>query len=505
MSSAFQRVRIQSAATSPRPRDYRGSSAFRVALAAGVLAAVVSWLGGQYLVEAQYREESKEIGNHLEGMGSKLSQSLVVSLDRGDLDAALGVIQTQLSRYPGANAAVLDAEGQLLVGPISTNTWAALTSHKDWEIPSLHRGRLGDTRAVEWQGSIFGRQDSLGTLALRLPVPGPVWAGALFNFTAATSLFAAVVTFLYLSSAFRGVAGLRRVLERISQGDYCERAAVVGCSEIKTLIRETHHSLDAFILAGEEAHKVYAETAIALSKTIEAKDRYTSGHSQRVAVYSVEIGDAIGLPPERVETLRLGALLHDIGKVSTPDHVLLKPGQLTDEEFELMKKHPMAGDRILSAIPGLRDMADIARSHHEKWDGSGYPMGVSGDSIPLEGRIVAIADAYDALVTKRSYKPAMPVAKVLAILEKDAGSHFDPDLVQVFVAMKRNGQGYKPLKKGKASMEAKTKANPQAELQEEAELPQVGPQPEDAKGSPDAAKNEVEQGEKAAKHNPATD
>jgi len=444
-----------------------------VALGAGVLAAAVSWLGGQYLVEAQYREESKEIGNHLEGMGSKLSKSLVVSLDRGDLDAALGVIQTQLSRYPGANAAVLDGEGELLVGPLSTNTWDALTSRKDLEIPGLQRGRLGDTRAVDWQGNIFGRQDSLGTLVLRLPVPGPVWAGALYNFTAGASLFAAVVTFLYLSSAFRGVAGLRRVLERISLGDYCERAAVVGCPEIKTLIQDTHHALDAFIVAGEEAHKVYVETAIALSKTIEAKDRYTSGHSQRVAVYSIEMGEALGLPAERVETLRLGALLHDIGKVSTPDHVLLKPGQLTDEEFELMKKHPMAGDRILSAIPGLRDMADIARSHHEKWDGSGYPMGVSGDSIPLEGRIVAIADAYDALVTKRSYKPAMPVAKALAILEKDAGSHFDPDIVRVFVAMKRNGQGYKPLKKGEASMEAKTKANPRPEPKAEVEPPKV--------------------------------
>lgn len=475
MSSAFQRVRSQNVATSPRPRGYRGSSAFRVALGAGVLAALVSWLGGQYLVEAQYREESKEIGNHLEGMGSKLSQDLVVPLDRGDLDAALGVIQTHLRRYPGANAAVLDAEGEVLVGPLSTNTWEALSSRKDLEIPGLRRGRLGDTRAVDWQGRIFGRQESLGSLVLRLPVPGPVWAGALYNFTAATSLFAAVVTFLYLSSAFRGVAGLRRVLNRISQGDYCERAAVVGCPEVKTLIRDTHQALDAFILAGEEARKVYVETAIALSKTIEAKDRYTSGHSQRVAVYSIEIGVALGLPPERVETLRLGALLHDIGKVSTPDYVLLKPGALTDEEFEVMKKHPMAGDRILSAIPGLRDMADIARSHHEKWDGSGYPMGVSGDSIPLEGRIVAVADAYDALVTKRSYKPAMPVAKALAILEKDAGSHFDPDLVQVFVAMKRNGQGYKPLKKGEASMEAKTKANPQTELKAEAELPNVEP------------------------------
>lgn len=469
MSSAFQRVRSQPAATAPRSSGHRGSSAFRVALAAGVLAAVVSWLGGQYLVEAQYREESKEIGNYMETMGAQLTQNLVLPLDQGDMSAALAVIQSNLSRYPGANAAVLDPDGKLLVGPLASASLEPLSAPKNLGIPGLRRGRLGDTRAVEWHGTVFGRQDPLGSLVLRFPVPGPVWAGALLNFAAAASLFAAVVTFLYLSSAFRGLAGLRRVLERIGQGDYCERAAVVGCSEMKAIIRATHEALDSFLVAGEEAHKVYVETAIALSKTIEAKDRYTSGHSQRVAVYSIEMGNAIGLPPERVETLRLGALLHDIGKVSTPDHVLLKPGQLTEEEFAIMKKHPMAGDRILSAIPGLRDMADIARSHHEKWDGSGYPMGVSGDSIPLEGRIVAIADAYDALVTKRSYKPAMPVAKALAILEKDAGSHFDPDLVKVFVAMKRNGQGYKPLKKGEASMEAPTKAKNKTESRTESE------------------------------------
>ncbi len=461
MTSAFPRVPSAAAGAPPRRRGPWGSTPFRVALVAGLLAAAVSWGGGQYLAESQYREESKAIGTAMQPLGRGLADALVAPLDRGDLLAGMRQMRVALERLPEADAVLLDADGAVLLGPMTSSELPALDAVKDLNNPGLSRGRHGDIRVVQWQGQVHGRTDALGTLVLRLPVPGPVWAGALLNFVAVASIFAAVASFIYLSVALRGIAGARRVLARASQGDYCERATVVGCTEVKQLVRDVHGALDAFIVSGEEARKVYVETAIALSKTIEAKDRYTSGHSQRVAIYSVEIGEEMGLPAERVETLRLGALLHDIGKVSTPDHVLLKPSALDDDEFELMKKHPMAGDRILSAIPGLRDMADIARSHHEKWDGSGYPMGVSGDSIPLEGRIVAIADAYDALVTKRSYKPAMPVAKALAILEKDAGTHFDPELVRLFVAMKKAGRGYKPLKKAEAAVEAPTRAKAQ--------------------------------------------
>jgi putative nucleotidyltransferase with HDIG domain len=352
-------------------------------------------------------------------------------------------LQTLLAQVPaGWSLFVTDLQGQVIARygvDAESARLHKVTATSDGQILGSQKGR----RFLEARYRMEGRLAPMGTLHVRRPLAKPLWAGSVPTVAMGGGAFLALFTFLWLSFAFRGVSQFRRVLSRASKEEFFHRAPLVGCGEMKSMAWDLNRTLDSLTEASVRVRNVYVETALALSRTVEAKDKYTSGHSQRVARHAVELGEAVGLDGERLEMLRIGALLHDIGKVAVPDAVLLKPGALDDAEYEEMKRHPMAGDRILAAIPGLRDIADIARSHHERWDGAGYPMGAVGDAIPLEARIVGIADAYDALTTKRSYKEAMPVERALKILEKDAGSHFDPELVRLFVAKKRSGDSYK--------------------------------------------------------------
>jgi hypothetical protein len=173
MTSAFPRVPSAAAGAPPRRRGPWGSTPFRVALVAGLLAAAVSWGGGQYLVESQYREESKEIGTALQPLGRGLADALVAPLDRGDLLAGMRQMRVALERLPEADAVLLDADGAVLLGPMTSSELPALDAVKDLNNPGLSRGRHGDIRVVQWQGPVHGRTDALGMLILRLPVPGP--------------------------------------------------------------------------------------------------------------------------------------------------------------------------------------------------------------------------------------------------------------------------------------------------------------------------------------------
>jgi len=174
---------------------------------------------------------------------------------------------------------------------------------------------------------------------------------------------------------------------------------------------------------------------VALGNAIDAKDAYTEGHAERVGHYSVAIGKRLGLPYERLRNLRLGGVLHDIGKIGVPEAILNKPGPLTDEEFAIMKKHPEIGERICAPLKSMRPILPIIRSHHERPNGSGYPDGLAGEDIPLEARIVCLADIYDALATTRSYKKAFPREQCIEMLRADAAKGLlDPKVVEAFVA-----------------------------------------------------------------------
>jgi response regulator RpfG family c-di-GMP phosphodiesterase len=170
-------------------------------------------------------------------------------------------------------------------------------------------------------------------------------------------------------------------------------------------------------------------------RLLEARDAYTRGHSQRVARYAVGAAVRLGLTDERLEQVRLGGELHDIGKIGTADHILHKPGPLTDEEFAQIKRHTVDGERILA--PLFRDrpaVMQIVRSHHERMDGRGFPDGLPGDRIPLEARIVGVADAFDAMTTNRAYREARQPAEAMQELRRFIGTQFDPAVVEAFLA-----------------------------------------------------------------------
>ncbi len=165
----------------------------------------------------------------------------------------------------------------------------------------------------------------------------------------------------------------------------------------------------------------YTEVIVALVAAVEAKDPYTRGHTQRVAELAVRIGEELRLSPERLRTLGRAAMLHDIGKIGVPDAILNKPGKLTREEFAAIQEHPVRGYQIISGIRSLRRELSGVRSHHERLDGSGYPDGLRGDALPQEARIIAVADVYDALTSRRAYRDALSSAAALAIIAADTG------------------------------------------------------------------------------------
>ncbi|HEY2536465.1 MAG TPA: HD domain-containing phosphohydrolase [Solirubrobacteraceae bacterium] len=184
-----------------------------------------------------------------------------------------------------------------------------------------------------------------------------------------------------------------------------------------------------------ELEDARAKTLRRLALAAEYRDDDTFEHTTRVGSMSAEIGALLGLGEDQVDTLHLAALLHDVGKIGIPDRILLKRGRLTLEEYEVMQTHTILGARLLtgSGSPVLQMATLIAESHHEWWDGKGYPHGISGEAIPLVGRIVAVADVFDALTHDRPYKSAWPVARAIAEIKNEAGSHFDPKVVAAFL------------------------------------------------------------------------
>jgi putative two-component system response regulator len=187
--------------------------------------------------------------------------------------------------------------------------------------------------------------------------------------------------------------------------------------------------------------RAYLDTVSVLANTIEGRDPYTKGHVERVAGYALCLAGELGWAPEHLRMLEFGAMLHDIGKIVIPDTILNKPSALTPMEWDAMREHPAAGARILREISHLQSTVPYVLYHHERWDGSGYPQGLKGKDIPVEGRLLAIVDVYDALTTARPYHPPRATYEVIQFLQKNAGRLFDPHLVATFIkAMPLNGK-----------------------------------------------------------------
>jgi putative nucleotidyltransferase with HDIG domain len=247
---------------------------------------------------------------------------------------------------------------------------------------------------------------------------------------------AGIASFWLARTISRPIDTLSRSLcEMTKSRDFEHPVQPTGSSlEVDTLTEAFNTMMESVSTAESERQSAYVGSIRALALALDARDPYTAGHSERVSVLSVAVGRQMGLPDEQLEILRLGALLHDIGKIGISDAVLRKPGSLTPEEFELIREHPLLGARILRNVPFLSAHLPIVELHHERPDGQGYPHRLRGDEIPIAARIVHVVDAFDAITSARAYRRARTGAEALRELWQHAGSQFDVEVVQALAA-----------------------------------------------------------------------
>jgi putative nucleotidyltransferase with HDIG domain len=189
----------------------------------------------------------------------------------------------------------------------------------------------------------------------------------------------------------------------------------------------------------ERLEQQHLATVGALAAALEAKDAYTGGHAQAIAQFAVSVGEELGLSGRELRAVRMGALLHDVGKIAIPDSILNKAGPLTDEEFAVMKRHAVIGADIIAGVPGLEEVVALVRRSHERWDGRGYPDGLAGTDVPRGAYVIAVCDAYHAMIEDRVYRTAMSVEGAIAELRRCSGSQFMPAAVDALVAIVERG------------------------------------------------------------------
>lgn len=360
----------------------------------------------------------------------------------------------------GFLAYVVDRRGQLLFA----SDPAALPSRDLSKIDLVREFMAQPIRLTKsyTRGEGKGARRVLGTLAT---VPPPTdWGvivekeeasafAAVAQMTRASTSLAALalvlvglVALLVARFLSRPVLDLVEKVRSVAEGHFKQRVPVRGVYELAQLSAtfnamsdSIEKSVERLRLAARENQELFINSIRTLAAAIDAKDPYTRGHSERVARYSVMIARHMEMTPEEVRTVRLGALLHDIGKIGIDDRILRKPTALTGEEFEVMKTHPVKGAIIMGQIPQLKDVVPGIRHHHEKWAGGGYPEGLSGTGIPRIARIIAVADTFDAMTTTRPYQKAMPLPYVIERIQNFAGRSFDPEVTGALEKAFRNG------------------------------------------------------------------
>ena len=247
--------------------------------------------------------------------------------------------------------------------------------------------------------------------------------------------------YILLLTGHKDLAPPLETIRRLDIQGYCEKSdkfdqlLLLIESGIKSIEQmQTIKKINAELEdKNEELEKAYLDTIGILRQTVEAKDPYTRGHSDRVSELSVLIGKKMGLDEKTLHTLKIGGLFHDIGKIGIPDSILLKEAKLDDYEYSQIKNHPTIGVHMLGDAEVFKDIIPIVKHHHERFDGKGYPSQLSGENIPLIARITTIADAFDAMTSKRTYRNALPIGVVKAEIEKCSGNQFDPNIAKVFL------------------------------------------------------------------------
>jgi HD-GYP domain-containing protein (c-di-GMP phosphodiesterase class II) len=258
--------------------------------------------------------------------------------------------------------------------------------------------------------------------------------------------FSVLVGVLFAAGVTRPIRALAEKTQEIAQGNYDQRVETRSRNEIGVLAdnfnvmsAEIQKAVEGLKRAAHENHLLFLNSIRMLAAAIDAKDPYTRGHSERVARYSVAIGKHMRLSAEEMKNLRISALLHDVGKIGIDDRILRKPGALSEDEFEVMKGHPEKGAAIMGGVLQLNECIPGMKYHHEKWSGGGYPDGLKGDEIPMQARIVSIADTFDAMTTNRPYQKAMDLNYVVEKIMSFAGSRFDPRVCDAFVQAVKQG------------------------------------------------------------------
>ncbi|MEJ2350720.1 MAG: HD domain-containing phosphohydrolase [Anaerolineales bacterium] len=234
--------------------------------------------------------------------------------------------------------------------------------------------------------------------------------------------------------------GLVQASTEVALGNLAVQVDPHSNDEVAVLTESFNHMVKNLKKSKMDLIEAYDTTLEGWARAVELRERKTGEHTRRVAEMAVRLAEKMDFDEEQMPHLRRGALLHDIGKIGIPDAILLKPGKLTDEEWKTMRKHPQYAYEMLWQIEFLRPAIEIPYCHHEKWNGSGYPRGLTGEGIPLEARIFAVVDVFDALTSDRPYRKAMPEEQVIEIIQRESGAHFDPQVVEAFMDLV-NGSG----------------------------------------------------------------
>lgn len=247
--------------------------------------------------------------------------------------------------------------------------------------------------------------------------------------------------YILLLTGHKDLAPPLETIRKLDIQGYCEKSdkfdqlLLLIESGIKSIgqMHEIRRINDELADTYDKLEEAFLDSVQVLRSTVEAKDPYTRGHSDRVSEYSVLIGEKLGLPEEDIKNLRTGGLFHDIGKLGIPDAILLKNAKLTDEEYSEIKHHPTIGAHILQNASLFKDIIPIVKHHHERFDGRGYPSGLQGEDIPYLARIAAVADTFDAMTSRRTYRDAMDLKIVRDEIERCSGTQFDPKIAKVFL------------------------------------------------------------------------
>jgi HD-GYP domain-containing protein (c-di-GMP phosphodiesterase class II) len=290
----------------------------------------------------------------------------------------------------------------------------------------------------------FGNDMSLGVITMQDERKALASVGEMKTQTWLISLAFAFIAMLVGSIAARTLTApllkLSHAAERVAAGDFSTRVETRNITEIGTLGEsfntmsdKIQEHIERLAKAAQENRELFVGTVKALAAAIDGKDKYTRGHSERVARISVAIGKQLGLSADELETLRISALLHDVGKIAIDDNILKKPAALTSEEFEVMKTHPQKGYKIMSQIPAMKEFLPGMYMHHEMVNGQGYPQGLTDKQIPLQAKIVSVADTFDAMTIDRPYQKGMVLPEALERIKSLVGTRYDASVVNALI------------------------------------------------------------------------